>query len=78
MYPRSFFKVAGNSSLKTLFDGILTCKTMKDTVVRRIRIEKKTAEAIKRIKVKSFNAFAISAISEKLERDFKIKEKYPF
>ena len=51
---------------------------MKDIVVRRIRIEKKTTEAIKRIKVKSFNSFVIAAIYEKLDRDFKIKENCPF
>ena len=51
---------------------------MKDIVVRRIRIEKKTTEAIKRIKVKSFNSFVIAAIYEKLDRDFKIKQNCPF
>jgi len=53
-------------------------KVMKDIVVRRIRIEKKTTEAIKRIKVKSFNSFVIAAIYEKLDRDFKIKQNCPF
>ena len=51
---------------------------MKDIVVRRIRVSSKTTEKIKRLKVKSFNSFAVAAISEKLERDFKIKENFPF
>ena len=72
------FIMFANSSLKILFDGTLILKVMKDIVVRRIRIEKKTTEAIKRIKVKSFNSFVIAAISEKLERDFKIKQNCPF
>lgn len=70
--------LAHNSQLNPLFDGTFTLKDMKDIVVRRIRIEKKTTEAIKRIKVKSFNSFVITAISEKLERDFKIKQNCPF
>lgn len=72
------FSIAYNSLLNALFDGILTHKDMKDIVVRRIRIAKKMTEAIKRVKVKSFNSFAVAAISEKLERDFKIKENCPF
>lgn len=70
--------LAPNSLLNGFFDGILTLKTMKDSVVRRIRLEKKTTELIKRIKVKSFNDFVNRAIAEKLERDFNIKEKCPF
>ena len=72
------FSIMHNSSLNTLFDCIFTLKNMKDIVVRRIRIEKKTTEAITRIKVKSFNSFVIAAIYEKLDRDFKIKENCPF
>ena len=71
-------KITANSSLNTLFDGTLILKVIKEIVVRRIRIEKKTTEAIKRIKVKSFNSFVITAIYEKLERDFKIKQICPF
>ena len=71
-------KLVYNSSLNTLFDGTFTLKDMKDIVVRRIRIEKKATEAIKRIKVKSFNSFVIAAVYEKLYRDFKIKQNCPF
>ena len=74
----SFGKIATNSPLNPIFDGTFTLKYMKDIVVRRIRIEKKTTEAIKCIKVKSFNSFVITAIYEKLERDFKIKQNCPF
>lgn len=70
--------IAHNSSLNILFDGTLIHNNMNDIVVRRIRVLKKTTESIKRVKVKSFNSFVIAAISEKLERDFKIKENYPF
>lgn len=51
---------------------------MNDIVIRRIRVSLKTTEKIKRLKVKSFNSFAVTAISEKLERDFKIKKNCPF
>ena len=51
---------------------------METKVVRRIKLPIKTVEDIKRLRIKSFNAFANSAISEKLERDFKIKQNCPF
>lgn len=73
-----FLTLAFNSPLNQLFDGTLILKVMKEIVVRRIRIEKKTTEAINRIKVKSFNSFVIAAIYEKLDRDFKIKQNCPF
>ena len=75
---KSLDSIVANSPLNPHFDGTFTLKDMKDIVVRRIRIEKKTTEAIKRIKVKSFNSFVIAAIYEKLERDFKIKQNCPF
>ena len=75
---RGFYRVSPNSSLNTLFDGFLISSIMETKVVRRIKLPIKTVDDIKRLRIKSFNAFANSAISEKLERDFNIKEKYPF
>jgi len=51
---------------------------MNNKVVRRIRVDKNILEAIKRLNIKSFNEFAVRAIAEKLERDYKIKEHTPF
>lgn len=66
-----------NSSLKTLFDGNFILIYMVTKVVRRISIDIKIVEMLKRLRVQSFNAFVTRAVAEKLERDFKVKEKCP-
>lgn len=70
-------RMAANSSLKTLFDGNFILIYMVTRVVRRISIDIKIVEMLKRLRVQSFNAFVTRAVAEKLERDFKVKEKCP-
>ena len=50
---------------------------MVTRVVRRISIDTKIVEMLKHLRVQSFNAFVTRAVAEKLERDFKVKEKCP-
>lgn len=69
--------IAPNYSLKTLFDGKFILICMVTRVVRRISIDTKIVEMLKHLRVQSFNAFVTRAVAEKLERDFKVKEKCP-
>ena len=66
-----------NSSLNLHFDGNFIFIYMVTRVVRRINIDIKTVKMLKHLRVQSFNAFVTRAIAEKLERDFKVKEKCP-
>lgn len=70
-------KLSANYLLKTLFDGKFILICMVTRVVRRISIDTKIVEMLKHLRVQSFNAFVTRAVAEKLERDFKVKEKCP-